>query len=339
MDEDEKAIVALPAPPSPKGAKRATLALVLSVLALAVSAFGVAMPFLEKEGVLPPFLAAAIRPTAQTIPVVDQARDEAISRDMERLAARVDVLASRPLPPTVITAPSEEFRDRLGETQKNLEDLKDELHATLGRNMRVLAGLELLRTIRGKLRDGSDFSRALRKLGEDPPIFPDPPAAAKLAGSVRGGPGLSDAALISGLQALGPRFVAREKMAHAEGFFQKLWLRMKGLVTIRPRDGMARPESPAGKSLEALQARLDAGDFSAALKTAEELQESAPPGFTEWRNSLSARAEGEQALDRLEDALLVRLRGGVIAPPSPPVMEVLPPEDEGTPFSGSEAAP
>ncbi|MBI3420360.1 MAG: hypothetical protein HY053_09530 [Proteobacteria bacterium] len=308
-----------PAAPPPKsvGGKRATLALVVSIAALGFAIYGLAVPVLESEKnpVTPPGQeSAAATEALQQRMLAEEQRQAHFAEDIAKILMRVDEAAKTPAgapaaPAEEIKGSVEDLRRKLGDVEKGSASLQAEIQQTLLRKSRLLSDWSLLQSFRRKLQEGMDFSREQEGLKQDATAFDEAGDSLRALNSLNNPLSLSDRVLRDDLRVLSPQFITQEKMQKAEGFFPKLWVRLRTLVTVRPRDGLAQNDTANGKTLEVLQTALAVHDWKTAMKSSEDLQAKGPAEFAAWNTRLQTRAEAEAALDRLDDATLSNLRG------------------------------
>jgi hypothetical protein len=289
------------------GTKRATLAVVLSVAALGFAIYGLANQVLNDNGTVVSSL-----PQNQAVDAVTQSRMETLetrqgqfAEDLGKIMAKLEEISKTPLAAAVPAmgeepkGPVEDLRRKLAELERSNAALQIDMAGLMQKKAGLLSDLSLTQVIRRKLQDGMGFSSERRRLSTTE-LLPT-------LDSINP-PEVSDRALRDDLRDLAPKFVQAEKMEKTEGFFQRLWLRMQSLVTVRPREGIAQ-DSDTGKSLAAAESAVARYDWKVAIAAAEAVAPKAPPEFAGWRTRLKARAEAEATLDKLEEDALVALRG------------------------------
>jgi hypothetical protein len=289
------------------GTRRATLAVVLSVAALVFSVYGLAHQVLDDSGTMISSL-----PPSQAVDAIMHSRVETLetrqgqfAEDLGKIMAKLDEISKMPLAAAVPAmgdepkGPVEDLRRKLAELERSNAALQIDMAGILQKKAGLLSDLSLTQVIRRKLQDGTGFSSERRRLSTTDLL----PALDSISP-----PQVSDRALREDLRDLAPKFVQAEKMEQTEGFFQKLWLRVQNLVTVRPREGIAQ-DSDTGKLLGTVESALARYDWKVAMAAAESVAGKAPPEFSTWRQRLKARAEAEASLDKLEEDALVALRG------------------------------
>lgn len=298
------------APPKPRvpGTKRATLAVLLSMAALGFSIYGLASQVLNDDGAM---VAPARDQSADTSMLNSrleamEARQGQLAEDMTKAMAKLDEITKTPLAAAVpmpgeeiAKGPLDDLRRKLAELEKSNAALQADIASTMQKKAGMLSDLSLTQSIRRKLQDGMNFSSERRRLSTTD-LLPELDSISPAE--------LSDRALRDDLRDLAPKFTHAEKMEKTQGFFQKLWLRMQSLVTVRPREGIAR-DTETGKTLTAMENAMVRHDWKEALTAADSVAAKAPTEFLGWRERLTARANAEATLDKLEDTTLTALRG------------------------------
>jgi hypothetical protein len=317
-DEKKDTTPALPPPQAaPKGNSISVFALVISVAALGFSIFGLASRFMEGDK-LPPLPTEA--PYAAVLEERLQQQEKSqgqLKEDIAKISAQLEAAGK---PPGVAGAavPSsdvEDLKQKISGVEKYSAQIQDEIRATLLKKTKLLSDWAVAQSIRQKLRDGVSFS------GERKALSADIPAEALSNLDIEQPQPLSDKALREELRRIAPQFSSMERMGQAEGFFQKLAVRAEGLVTIRPKDGIAPVDSASGKNLTALQDAVNAHAWPVALSASDELAKKAPEAFPAFAARLKKRADAEAALDKIEAVMLANLRDDppkVEAPPAAP---------------------
>jgi uncharacterized membrane protein YdfJ with MMPL/SSD domain len=229
------------------------------------------------------------------------------AEEAAKMAAQIETNNAKPAE-AANEAVSADMNKKLEAMGKDAAALKADLVTQLTQKARLLTDVSLVQSARRKLQDGLDFSAEQKRVSEDVAGLPGTAESLKGLSGITGFDMLSDLRLRDDLRAMAPGFAALGKVEKADGFFAKLLLRLQGLVTIRPKEGMAQDGSEQGKSLASLESALLAHDWKTAISTAESLQSKAPPEFAAWLTHLKTRASAESSLAQLEDVLLASLR-------------------------------
>lgn len=220
----------------------------------------------------------AVDATVQTARAEPQAQD--LSNQMTAVAARLDRIAAD--------------QQRLGTEQQRLS--ADQQTAAQARQQ-VALGLSIA-NLEGALLTGRPYARqieALRGLA--------PQAAALPALAARAETGVPTAAdLAARFPALADRAIEADRQAGAEGWFGRLWARLRTLVIVRPVGEV--PGTDTASVLARAQARLDRGDLDGAVREASALAGPAAGTIAPWLADARARLAAEAELAALRDRLL-----------------------------------
>lgn len=300
MDDSDQPLM-LNQQPRPAGTVRATLALVVSLAALGFSIYGLASRVFDDSH---PFMsppAVNLEPLEARLQALED-RQGRFAEDIGKVTAQLEQVGKTPLASVPEAANDtaknsvEDLHRQLDTLGKDSAALKTEIDAALVQKAQFLSNFSLIQSLRNQLQNGFSFSDSYKRLASGDGL--------KALDDIKQPESVSDRALHDDLQSLAPQFTTLQNMGKAQGFFQKLSVRMQNLVTIRPKDGLAGDGSETGKMLAALDKALETHDWKSALAFADTLQPKSPPEFSAWHDRLKTRMAAETVLDNLETSAL-----------------------------------
>lgn len=327
--------------PRTAGATRATLALLISIVALAVSGYQLWLGMDEKEGkIVSPLIKQAaqsdiesrLKAQENTLTVMN----DTFKKQLEEMQHKLDQQAApKPEAPDMgnTTAIQAKMATKMDDLEKQNVDLRQQIKSELMDKSKNITALSLLEHISRKAQMGLVFQQDVKAL-EKVVISND--ASAHAYNLLKGfeKPLTSDTALIAGLNQLIPDFLAREKLDKADGFFDKIGIQLQKLVVVRRKNGQVSDETPIGKSLDDLQTAIISGDWPKATAMVAALGEKGnshlPKDFASWQDKLRDRALAEEAVSTLRTLVLGQLQGAP-APVNPVISSPTDPQPDHAP--------
>ena len=338
MSDDKTALAPVKAPRA-VGGFRATLALLVSLIALGASGYVSYQQFVAASQAPAPVAAGdggEIDDLKGRVRSAENAASQ-LSGVVDSLKNEVSLLAQsvRNRPESVPDAKASAETDKaVHDLQAKLDDLTKDVHALrqevtteMGGNLQRMKAFAALEEMHHKMRLGARFADDFRKVEPFLSGSGADSGAVQALAAYSGRLPVSDVALRDELRPLANEMLAKEKMDGANGFFDKVVIQLQKLVSIRPKEGSKVQGSAIADKLNDLQAALDEQAWSAAVTQAEALAAAAPKDYAAWMLKLRARSEAEKALAALQDALT----GAPAAVP--------PPAPVATPAAKTPAAP
>lgn len=301
---------------------RATLAIILSVLALAISGYQLWSTMDEKEGkVISPLLTqkstdsdleSRLKAQENTLTVMNDTFKKQIEAVEQKLNATP---APKDISPEIAGAAAT-LQIKLADWEKQNAELRQQIKAELLNKSKAIAALSILEHVSRKAQLGLSFQNDIKEL--ENVVVPNQTSAHAynlLKGFDK--PLSSDTALLAELHTLAPDFLAREKLDKTDNLLDKIGIQLQKLVVVRRKNGQVSDETPTGKALDELQTAIISGDWAKATSITSTLGEKdaahLPKDFTAWHNKLRDRALTEEAVDALQHLVLNDLQG-VTAP-------------------------
>ncbi len=304
------------------GSTRATLAIIFSLLALAISGYQLWSSMDEKEGkVISPLLTqkssdgeleSRLKAQENTLTVMNDTFKKQIEAVEQKLNA---VPAPKDISPEIAGAAAT-LQIKLADWEKQNAELRQQLKTELLNKSKNIAALSILEHVSRKAQLGLSFQNDIKEL--ENVVVPNQTSAHAynlLKGFDK--PLSSDTALLAELHKLIPDFLAREKLDKTDNILDKIGIQLQKLIVVRRKNGQVNDETPTGKVLDELQTAIISGDWAKATSIASTFAEKdaahLPKDFPAWHNKLRDRALTEEAVDALQHLVLNELQG-VTAP-------------------------
>ncbi len=300
------------------GAARATLAMVLSVLALAMSGYLFWSSVDEKDGkVVSPLVTETssdvelenrLKAQENTLAVMNDTfkkQLDAMEQTLNALPARKDSIPD-------VAGATAAMQTKLADWDKQNAELRQQVKTELLNKSKNIAALALLEHVSRKAQLGLSFQNDIKKL-EDV-IVPDP-VSTRACNLLEGfeKPLTSDTALLAEFGLFVPEFLAREKLDNTDNVLDKIGIQLQKLVVVRRKSGQVSDATPTGKVLDALQTALIRGDWPKATSLASTFSEKdgahLPKDFAAWQERLRDRALTEESVNALQNRVLNDLQG------------------------------
>ena len=317
------------------GSTRATLAIIFSLLALAISGYQLWQSTDEKEGkVISPLLTekssnpdleSRLKVQENTLTVMN----DAFKKQLDAVEQKLNTVAEQKpeqkevTPDIAVTAAAMQLK--LADWDKQNAELKQQIKNEMLNKSKNIAALAILEHVSRKAQLGLSFQNDIKEL--EKVVVPSQTSAHSynlLKGFEK--PLASDAALLAELHTLMPDFLAREKMDKTDNMLDKIGIQLQKLVVVRRKNGQVSDATPIGKSLDELQTALISGDWPKATSIASTFAEKdaahLPKDFAAWNNKLRDRALTEEAVDALQRLVLNDLQGVSV----PAIMDAPKPE-------------
>jgi hypothetical protein len=316
MVDKAQALTELAKPARSVGGKRATLALLLSVIALGVAGYSYYLQEKGGRGMAFPLQAPA---GSEALDAVEGRLDEsdrtraqiireltAIREEMNILAARAESAKAVPAPAESSIAPAmteavKAMQEKVDEISKASEDVQSQIATSLNAKSNALALFTYLESIKRKVQQGTNFEPESKKLGRFFIAGSDGAAALNVLSQAALREGVSDQQLLDEFAPLATEMQAKEKLGKADGILDKISIQMQKLVSIRARDGKAEAGSVVAVTAEALRGAMLSQSWARAGKLADELNAYQVKDYDAWLQKLHRRVSIEQAIAGLQD--------------------------------------
>jgi len=265
---------------------------VLTALAVAVLAGGLAWVWSEQQqatlNAVPPADVAALREQLRTLQQRLAQQEQrpvpaaAPAVNLRPLESRLTALEQRPAAPAVPAGPDPAITDRLATLDDRLAKAERAATQAGAEAAARAARLARLQTAEAALEAG-------RPLGE----IPDAPAA--LARFAAAAPPTESALRLAFPEAAQLARAASRSAEANQGVAERIWQRVRTLVTIREGDTVLLG-SPAATVLGQAQARLNVGDLGGAVAALDGLDPPAAAAIADWRGRAEALLAARTAL-------------------------------------------
>lgn len=346
MTDTNKALTELPRPVKPAGGLRATLALLLSLVALAGAGYSVMQlqGMGGNTGSKYDVLASDIDGLRNRLD--DYANKHGlIIKELANLSDEMQAVQKQgalqpPQGPDVNnagagednSASQKEMETRLAEIEDTLARQKDEVADTIKSKSHALALLARIQAVRYKLQQGLSYAADLKRISQ---LTADDQAALHTLAATQSDEGLSDQVLLQGLSPLATAFLAREKMQKADGVLDKVGIQLEKLVVIRAKDGHEAAQSPLARMMDELRKAIAAEEWGTVKKITDELKADPVKDFDSWYKPLLRRMDSENALTILEDGAVAAFESPgakrVVHEPAAPVTAEPAKQEKGQP--------
>ncbi len=315
-----------PKSPHVAGTTRATIAFIFSLLALGVSGYQLWQTSDDREGkVVSPLrtesdIESRIKAQENHLAMLD----DTYKKQIDELHKKINEIPPPNKDTVELSGTAAAVNIRMADWEKQNAELKQQIKWELISKSKNIAALSVLEHITRKAQLGLSFRNDVKEL--ESAIIPNETSAHAynlLKGFDK--PLTSDTALLNGLHALIPDFLAREKLDKADGFLDKVGIQLQKLVVIRKKNGQVSDDTPIGKSLDDLQVAIISGDWPKATSIASSFAEKnpaqLPKNFTAWQEKLRDRALTEEAVNALQHMVMNDLKDVAIPDAEPPAME------------------
>lgn len=313
MTESSKALTELPRPPRATGGMRATLALLVAFVALAIAVYGVVQiqglggNSANKYDILASDvdgLRSRLDEYANkhTLIVKEIANIGDEIQALQKSATQGGVVAANGAPSSEDTGAVKDLEARLSTLEEENTKQKNEVMDALKSKTTSLGLLASVQSIRYKLQQGLSYNAEIKRIETIPDIDA---VALQTLEQGKTQEGLSDQALLQGLTPVAAAFVAREKMQKADGILDKVGIQLEKLVVIRAKDGHDKAQSPMGRVMDELRRAMTAEEWDTVKKITDELKANPVKDFDVWYKPLLQRMDLEKAATALEERAMV----------------------------------
>ncbi|MDX1922351.1 MAG: hypothetical protein SFW65_04395 [Alphaproteobacteria bacterium] len=320
-----------PKSPHIPGTTRATIAFIFSLLALGISGYQLWSTADVREGkVVSPLMTeksssdmeSRLKAQENTLTVMN----DTFKKQFDTLQQKLAEIPAPSKDTAELSGTAAAVNIKMADWEKQNAELRQQIKAELLAKSKNIAALAVLEHITRKAQLGLSFQNDVKEL--EATIIPNETSAHAynlLKGFDK--PLTSDTALLNGLHALTPDFLAREKLDKADGLMDKIGIQLQKLVVVRKKNGQVDDGTPIGKSLDELQTAIVTGDWPKATSIASTFAEKntvqLPKGFAEWQEKLRDRALTEEAVNALQHLVLNDLKD-VSIPVAEPTMSASP---------------
>ncbi len=317
-----------PKSPHVAGTTRATIAFIFSLLALGISGYQLWSTADVREGkVVSPLMtensssdmASRLKAQENTLTVMN----DTFKKQLDALAQKLNEMPAPAKDTAELSGTAAAVNIKMADWEKQNAELRQHIKAELLAKSKNIAALSVLERITRKAQLGLSFQNDVKEL--EATIIPNE-TSAHAYNMLKGfdKPLASDTALLNGLHALAPDFLAREKLDKADGLMDKIGIQLQKLVVVRKKSGQVDDGTPIGKSLDELQTAIVTGDWPRATSIASTFTEKnpaqLPKDFASWQEKLRDRALTEEAVNALQHLVLNDLKDvgiPVAEPPAP----------------------